>query len=590
VRRWIVALVLACFALAASAFAATAASPPVTEPNFATTVLPRPCVPEPNNVHEAAWAERDGWEGPEYERYPGLCQRLRFTFGPIVVKPGQNDVLVQPVTIEQPRYDGYLTRFDPDLVYADGTVPPIDQVHLHHAVWLTQREYGMGPFAASGEEKTIFSLPRGYGMPVSRFDDWELLYMVHSAVPQPTAVYITYDIDYIAKPAGDAMGIKPAYPVWLDVTPGAYPVFNVQKGYGTDGTCTWPRENCSAFDPWGAVFPSQGEPPDKPGTDLRLPARGSPLGRHPNFQGGTLIAVGGHLHPGGLTNDIELVRDGVAKPIYTGEAWYWDRDDPSQPGGPPTSWDFSESVVALPNWGVRVEPGDVLRSNATYDTSIASVYEAMGIAVSFLAPDLPDGTPTAPGVDPFAVTTDAAPQCPSGGLLAQPATLCLRGWPTHGHLPENDNFGGPSGATSLDAPDGDATNRVEVAGFTYLPGDLATVGTTGVPQVRLGDSLTFTNEDAAANVYHTITPCKYPCLGSTGTAFPLADGRTSAGRDVEFDSSELGFGIPTLGPAKNELSWDLDVTPENGFQAGETVTFFCRVHPFMRGAFEVVAQ
>ena len=29
---------------------------------------------------EAAQAEGEGWQGPEYERYPGRCQRLRFTF------------------------------------------------------------------------------------------------------------------------------------------------------------------------------------------------------------------------------------------------------------------------------------------------------------------------------------------------------------------------------------------------------------------------------------------------------------------------------------------------------------------------------
>ena len=67
----------------------------------------------------------------------------------------------------------------------------------------------------------------------------------------------------------------------------------------------------------------------------------------------------------------------------------------------------------------------------------------------------------------------------------------------------------------------------------------------------------------------------------------IADGRTSVGRDLDFDSQELGFGIPSLGAAKNEITWDLPVTAQNGYQAGEIVTFFCRVHPFMRGAFEV---
>jgi hypothetical protein len=110
---------------------------------------------------------------------------------------------------------------------------------------------------------------------------------------------------------------------------------------------------------------------------------------------------------------------------------------------------------------------------------------------------------------------------------------------------------------------------------------------TGIPAVKLGSRLAFTNEDAAIDAYHTVTPCSYPCLGATGTAFPLANGVTSAGRNVDFDSSELGIGIPTLGAAKQAVTWNLDVTAAKGYAAGEVVTFFCRVHPFMRGAFEV---
>ncbi len=573
--------------LAAATALPAFAGPPVPEVNFAATLLPRACTPEPGNVQEAALAEREGWAGPEYERYPGACQRLRFVFGPIVVKPGQNDVLIQPVTVEKPAYDGWLTRFDPDLVTVDGTVPPIDRVHLHHAVWTTTREYGMGPFMASGEEKTIFALPRGYGMPVNGTDDWQLLYMIHSAVPQPTVVYITYDLDYLPKAAGNQLGLRPAYPVWMDVRPGAYPVFNTQRGFGTNGECTWPKQNCARFDPWGDVFAGQGAPPNKPGTDLRLPSRGSSLGRHSNFQGGTLIGLGGHLHPGGLRNEIDLVRGSQAQRIYTGEALYWDRGDPTTTGGPPTSWDFSMTVLGLPNWGVRVQPGDVLRSNAVYDTTIQSVYEGMGIVVAYIAPDLPDGTPTAPGVDPFAAPVDNAAACPSGGLLAVPPALCTRGWPTHGHLRENDNFGGPSGA--LPGGTGPATGRVDIGGFLYLPGDLTMVSMTGLPTVRVGQRLRFTNADAFGNVYHTVTSCGYPCTGPTGTAFPLANGSTSAGRGLDFDSGELGLGVPSLTAAKNEVTWDLDVSATAGYQPGEVVTYFCRVHPFMRGAFEVTS-
>jgi hypothetical protein len=245
------------------------------------------------------------------------------------------------------------------------------------------------------------------------------------------------------------------------------------------------------------------------------------------------------------------------------------------------------TVTGLPRWGVRVEPGDILRSNATYDTTHQSTYENMGIAVALIAPDEPDGTPTAPGVDPFEAPFDPMPGCPTGGLQAPTPTLCDKGLPSHGHLSENDNFGGPDGATELEAGQGSSTDRVDIGGFLYLPGDLSMISMTGIPTVPLGTEVTFFNEDAAIDVYHSATSCAYPCTGPTGTAFPLGNGRTSAGRDLDFDSGELGFGIPEISAAKQTFQWVLPVTAENGFSPGEVITYYCRIHPFMRGAFEV---
>jgi hypothetical protein len=88
--------------------------------------------------------------------------------------------------------------------------------------------------------------------------------------------------------------------------------------------------------------------------------------------------------------------------------------------------------------------------------------------------------------------------------------------------------------------------------------------------------------DSALDVYHTATSCAYPCTGATGIAFPLANDQR-----VNFDSAELGVGPPLFGPASQNLTWDLSIDPAKGFAAGETYTYFCRIHPFMRGAFEV---
>ncbi|MGH2978446.1 MAG: hypothetical protein ACRDLQ_02255 [Solirubrobacterales bacterium] len=565
---------------------ASAQTPAVPDPNFATTILPRPCAYEGGDPHEAAFYEAEGWTGPEYERYPGSCQRMRFSYGPIAVKPGQNDTLIGPVTIEKPLQDGYITRFKPNLMRADGSIPPVEQVHLHHGTWLSLTgDYGSGPFFASGEEKTIAPFPKGYGMPIKRDDQWQLLYMVHSAVPQPMEVYITYDIDFVPVDKAGRIPLRPAYPVWLDVRPSAYPVFNTQRPYGgADGTCTWPKEECAKFDPWGDAFTGQGEPGNGIGKDLRLPSVGQPLGRIESFEGGTLIGIGGHVHPGGLRNEIDLVRGGESVRIYTGEAAYWDWEDPSKPGGPPTSWDLSMRVIGLPKWGVRVEPGDVLRSNVTYDTTHQSTYENMGIAIALLAPD-ENGSPTAPGIDAFTAPKDESDGCPSGGLEASTPTLCDKGQVTHGHYKENGNHSGPSG--TWNAPRGQETDQVGIANFLYTPGDLSTISMTGVPTVKLGTTLNFTNIEGMS-IYHTVTSCGFPCMGGTGSAFPLADGETSAGRPLDFDSSELGIGTPEIGPAKQELRWQLPVTQQEGYEPGEIVTFFCRVHPSMRGGFEVV--
>src|SRR5206468_2465256 len=97
----------------------------------------------------------------------------------------------------------------------------------------------------------------------------------------------------------------------------------------------------------------------------------------------------------------DLVRNGRSKRILTSEAVYWNHRRHRLPGGPPTSWDLSMTVTGLPYWGIRVRPNDTLRINATYDTRHQASYEDMGIAVGLIAPNAPDGKPTARGINPF---------------------------------------------------------------------------------------------------------------------------------------------------------------------------------------------
>jgi plastocyanin len=199
--------------------------------------------------------------------------------------------------------------------------------------------------------------------------------------------------------------------------------------------------------------------------------------------------------------------------------------------------------------------------HATYDSRRADWYEVMGIM-------------------PVAVYDDDD----VGGLDAQaniPQTQVL----THGHLSENDNHGGsPTGAPNpLALPSAAAPNgTVGIQSFAYQ-GD-PTAGPS-VPTVEPGQALTFHNLDAVPNVnaFHTITACQEPCTGSTGIAYPIANG------PVTFDSGELGFngnqGAIGNAPATNRDTWQ---TPKD-LPTG-TYTYFCRIHPFMRGAFRVESQ
>jgi plastocyanin len=157
---------------------------------------------------------------------------------------------------------------------------------------------------------------------------------------------------------------------------------------------------------------------------------------------------------------------------------------------------------------------------------------------------------------------------------------------THGHLAENDHHGGKARPSLRDArtlANGPRMDNVLIQNFAYGVGDFTLPGKRSRPPVvRAGDSLTFTNLDATATIapqnsaYHTITSCKAPCTGTTGIAYPLADGK------ARFDSGELGFGPPGFTPAANRNTWE---TPKN-LKPG-TYTYFCRIHPFMRGAFRV---
>jgi hypothetical protein len=225
-------------------------------------------------------------------------------------------------------------------------------------------------------------------------------------------------------------------------------------------------------------------------------------------------------------------------------------------------------TATAPDWRPYVKKGDVLSISATYETKRASWYESMGIMVVWEA-----WRKTKGAVDPLHHAIDQT------------------GHVTHGHLAENDDYGGSSnvGVNLAKLPNCTA-KEVQIQDFNYNPGGYYSNGKNRcIPTVSQGQSLEFVNDDAykapaqlnilnpnplyVASIFHTVTSCENPCGLNTGISYPLANGA------VTFDSAQLGFGTP----AANRLTWD---TPK-GLKPG-LYTYFCRIHPFMRGVFRVL--
>jgi plastocyanin len=457
--------------------------------------------------------------------YEGM-RTMKFSFGPVKIQPGQNLIDIGAIGADQkPKVPGYITAFRPNLVYGDGSVPAVDIVHMHHGVWLVDGE----PRWAMGEEKTNVSLPKGFGWHYTPGQNWAMNHMIHDLVPNEATVTITWEIDFVPDTAAGAAAIKPVRTQWMDVAGlRVWPVFDALRKFGKNGKYTFPD--------------------DAPASQRAVvgPAHSWKVQRDV-----TLVGTAGHLHPGGLWSDLNVTRGGKTVRLFRSKAKYW------EPAGA-VSWDVA--MTRTPDdWRVQLKAGDEVTVSGTYDTSKASWYESMAIMPLAVY----DGG-GAGGKDPFVSPPNQ------------------KGFLTHGQLPENDNHGGEKGslpdARKLLSGTFSSSSTVAVKNFVYGKSDLSVLGRK-VPTIKRGQSLSFSNKDdrkTQAGIYHTITACKAPCNRITGIAYPLADGK------VDFDSGELGTGPQGFTAAANRISWS---TPSN-LKTG-TYTYFCRIHPFMRGAFRV---
>ena len=202
----------------------------------------------------------------------------------------------------------------------------------------------------------------------------------------------------------------------------------------------------------------------------------------------------------------------------------------------------------------------MLSVSGTYDTRKASWYESMAIMPTMFDPG---GT----GPDPFAVDVD------------------VEGEVTHGHLPENDGHGGsrltglPDPRDLLARPVG-GSGKVAIKGFVYGQGDLSNVGRRAAPRACAA---------AAGSRSSTATPGRRSSTRSPRARRPATARRASPTRwpTARSTSTRASSASARKGftPAANRDTWTTPKRLDPG-----TYTYFCRVHPFMRGAFKVARQ
>lgn len=252
------------------------------------------------------------------------------------------------------------------------------------------------------------------------------------------------------------------------------------------------------------------------------------------------------------------VDDGNRVHLFDSEAKYFD------PRGP-ISWDMA-MYSTDEDWRVRVQAGDKLELQTTYETKIASWPESMGINVVYWVRDneLPSAS-NAP--NPYSTRVDT------------------RGVLNHGHLPENEDYGGESGKNGdkLVGPDPTTLPDGQIGGgpftisdYFYNGADFRLPGALGRPPVvNQGESFTFklSDYDIDNEVWHSLTSCKAPCNKSTGISYPIPDG------EFQFESGQMG---PGFAPTVGYTQWSTPTTLPKG-----TFTFYCRIHPLMRGAFRI---
>jgi polyvinyl alcohol dehydrogenase (cytochrome) len=526
----------------------------------------------------------------------GTTSTYTWYFGPYTVPQGHD---MNRVDFELPAQNGFLLSVEPSMRrVADLSEPSHMEGHIHHAHWFaadpgneednytqgnTEWIFGNGDEETRGDfQERSAADPNGpvYGQYIKQGNPQLMIYMLHNKTAAPLEVYIVLDVTFAhGTPEQLKEATKREYHDVAGILFGQ--TYDVPRDAGGDGKHEYATES-GRVEEWTSTVD------------------------------GTIIGMGGHLHPGGMSLKVEN---------------YGQKDDPCPDDGKgyggttllnsdaifrqaPLSEDF-QMEVTHPGFRAPIRKGDRLRISATYenkDHAWYAVMEHLGVYVDERQPPqgkctkkvigVPDGaqasteqttetkrvrtcrkvrvkgtrkrrtrctTKTVRTKVQRKVTT--LPVDPEDGVFNRawrfhPDPLCGERWGRPCELPENGE------------PKKVPANQVTIANFAYQPGN-RTAGSAApgeIATVKQGQSLVLVNADQPANIRHTVTTCPWPCNGPYLGNYPLPDGR--------WDSDTLGFDAVDGGNPNPRAETPKDL-------AKGRYAFFCRIHPWMRGAFEV---
>jgi len=476
--------------------------------------------------------------------------------------------------------------------------PGHQEAHIHHAHWFAldpgneEDNYTGGNtewIFGNGDEETKADFqersdadPNGpqYGEYIAGGNPQVVIYMLHNKTSQPLYVHVVLDVTFIHGTKQQLAKEKRPYHDVSGVLFGR--TFDVPRNPHGDGKFTTTRDHPKKAIEWTATID------------------------------GTMIGTGGHVHPGGQYVQVENM----------GQASNPCPNDGQGTGGTqlllskaitrnniPFSEDF-QMTVSHPAWRAPVHKGDRIRITGVYENKKHAWYTAMtheGIYVD--EAQKPIGR-----CAPYLVGPAATPKVEfkrvkvkrrvwkkktyrdkrTGRMRLKMVRVTRtkwvrkkivtrvdpvvgvqnRPWSNHKDLVCGIELGQfPCDKPEINRPPGRATNQVTIANFLYQPGDMALGGEEGAPpRIKQGTSLQFTNADQVAGIRHSVTTCAWPCNGRYVGNYPLADGM--------WDSTTLGYD-PIDGGNPNPVAQ----TPTT--LAVGKYAYFCRIHPWMRGAFEV---